>query len=433
MNGNDLQLMKSLGTFETPFSLRTGTIGLCAGLALGAALLALPYPGRAAEAAEITTSETNSATDWRTPTRITMKCQDAAPEEVLDELAKAADISLEAMNTMAWSSTGTITLDVKDRPFWPVFIDACRQARVDFQTYANDRSPRRIQLNPGTENHLAAMPMYEAAGCLLIFQSASRTHQIQYGSGRGSARFGAGRGPPMSQGGAASQGSVNFNLQALLLVDPRFRPAGEVRTTLTTATDENGTSFLRPNYDQSGQVYYSGQPRGFFLQANFNLNYPTNAGRQLAKLEGNLRIPTILKEQTWEISDVLNAKPETKELDGRSVTIESIRKNQNSSFSSGLYEVKISYKVLAESEAPGLRRTPSDLYPLIQSITLLAADGTPLNHSGGGGSSSGTSGSYTASFSAQDKDTVPSKLIWKVPTDTREIVVPFSVTDLPIP
>jgi hypothetical protein len=435
--------MKTFATFERRIAFAAAVLCRCARLAVIAALFfAISYPSGAAEPANTTaTTETNKNADWRVPTRITMKYQDAAPEEVLDELAKAADITLEASYSSGWTSARTITLDVKDRPFWPVFIDACRQARVDFQTSMSDRSPRRIQLTPGNENHLASMPAYEAEGCLLVFQSASRSHQLQYGtSGRGGVRYGgsrgslmivqgSSRGALMVQGDGANQASVHFSLQALLLVDPKLRPTGNVRTTLTSAVDENGTSFLQPNDDRTGSVYYSSQPNGLFPQVIFTLNYPTNAGRKLSKLEGNLRLTTILKEETWEISDVLNAKPETKDIDGRSITIQSVRKSQGAS---GNYDVRITQIVSADGEAPGLRRTPSELYQLAQTVTLMAADGTQLSHSGGGGGPNDAQVSFY-SPNSPNKDIVPAKLIWKLPTDSRELVVPFTVTDLPIP
>ena len=362
-----------------------------------------------------------------------MKCQDAAPEDVLDALAKAADITLEAGNTAAWSSTGAITLDVKDRPFWPVFIDACRQARVDFQTYVNDRSSRRVQLTPGSESRLASMPMFEAEGCLLVLQSANRTHNLQYGSGRGNVRIVSGRGGrggTLIQTDSPNQSTVNFSLQALVLVDPKFRLAGTLRATLTNAVDENGTSFLLPGSDRSGQmqVYYDNTPRGFFQQTSFNLYYPTNAGRKLAKMEGTIRFPAVLKEETWEISDVLNAKPETKDLGGRIITFQSVRKPQNGS-SSSYYEVRVVEGASPESDAPGLRRTPSTPYQITQSMTLLATDGTQFSQQG----TSSPGNEIRITFYSPNRDVVPSKLVWKVPTDIREFVAPFTVTDLPIP
>jgi hypothetical protein len=119
-----------------------------------------------------------------------------------------------------------------------------------------------------------------------------------------------------------------------------------------------------------------------------------------------------------------------RELDGRSITIQSVGKSQNGGAN---YEVRLAYQTSADSEAPGLRRTPSDFFQLAQSITLIATDGTQFNHAGGGGGGGGPQGSYQLLFSTSDSDLVPSKLIWKVPTSTRELVVPFSVTDLPIP
>jgi hypothetical protein len=431
--------MKTLTTFERRDTLSAAAFFGLAGPAVIAGLfLIIPSLSGAAEPGTNTaTTETNKNAGWRGPTCVTMKCQDASPEEVLDDLAKAADITLQAGNAMSWASTRTVTLDVKDRPFWPVFIDACRQARVDFQTSMSERSARRIQLNPGMENHLASMPAYEAEGCLLVFQSASRTHSLQYGATtRGGVRMiSGGYGPsgPVILQGAPNPETVQFTLQAELLVDPRLRPTGNVRTTLTSALDENGTSFLRPSADGSGPVYYQNQTRGLFLRVSFNLNYPTNAGKKLAKMEGSLRIPTIVKEETWEIADVLNAKPETKTVEGRSITVQSVRKSPGpSGQGAGVprYEVKISQTASAESDAPGLRRSPNELYQLAESITLLAADGSQFSRSGSGG---GANEAQVSFYAPNDKDLVPAKLIWKVATETRELVLPFAVTDLPIP
>ena len=41
--------------------------------------------------------------------------------------------------------------------------------------------------------------------------------------------------------------------------------------------------------------------------------------------------------------------------------------------------------------------------------------------------------SHFSFYAPNDKDLVPAKLIWKLATETRELVLPFAVTDLPIP
>ena len=317
-------------------------------------------------------------------------------------------------------------------------------------------TPASIQLTPGVENHLASLPRYEAEGCLLVFQSATHTHSLQYGSSAGGASAGYSGVQMMPNG--TGEPSVSFNLQALVLVDPKFHPVGNPRAALTTAVDENGTSLLLPGADQSTSPYSDGQTRGLFLSTSFNLSYPTNTGMKLARLEGSLRFPAVIKEETWVISDVLNAKPESRDLGGRSVTIESIRQAGLNSGSAApaigplfpmsppvpvrapsaaisrsiasSYEVRITEGTSTGGEAPGLRRTPNALYQLAQSLVLVAADGTQLSRRSSGGGGNGTT---VVSFYAPDTNTVPSKLIWKVPVDTRELVVPFTVTDLPIP
>jgi hypothetical protein len=442
MNGKHLRSAHSLATTGNHLPLCTRILHHYMLLATGAVFVGISFRGTAAEPAAAVNTESNVEADWKSPSRVTIKCQDAAPDDVLDQLAKAADITLEAGNNMDWSPTRTVTLDVKDRPFWPVFLDACRQARIDFQTSpgsVNDRSGRRIRLTLGVESRLASMPTYEAEGCLLIFESADRNHSLQYGSSRsGGVIYSSGGGPIIMQGRGVNQSSVTFTLQATLLVDPKFRPTGSVRSSLTNIVDENGTSLLRPDNSASSPVYYGSQASGLFLRTTFNLNYPTNTGKKLAKMEGNLRIPTVLKEETWEINDVLNAKPETRIFDGRSITIQSVGQQTPSSSrgssrgSIGYYEVRVTGQDLAESEAPGLRRGPNDLYQLAQSITLMTADGTQLNRSGGGSGPREATVRFSVS-GASGRDNVPAKLVWKLATLTRELVVPFSVTDLPIP
>jgi len=110
--------MRAFTTFGRFFALHTGRCVVArAGAWRGAFGHHLSGPGGRAGWHH---TETNQDTDWKLQPGY-HEVPGCAPEEVLDELAKAADITLAAANTMAWSSTGAITLDVKDRPSGRVY------------------------------------------------------------------------------------------------------------------------------------------------------------------------------------------------------------------------------------------------------------------------------------------------------------------------
>jgi hypothetical protein len=416
----NLQITNPLTASYIRRARRLPTLGLRAWLPLGSALVTLLSPCMAGELAATGTAEVKAG-DGGGLTRITMKCQNAAPKPLLEELALAADIKLDTANTAAWASARTVTLDVKDRPFWPVFIEACRQARLQF---VSDKE-HRLRL-VGVENCLGERPMFEAEECLLIIQRASHEHKIHYGS----AYSGYSR---------TSDGSVPLRLSGRLLMDPGFRLVGEIGLTLSNAVDENGTSLLGPqvsyflwNTDKATLPTRAGLGFSVDSQVDLQLRFPTNGGRLLSRLEGTLRLPTALKSQTWELADVLNAKPQSREYEGQRITVESVRKKDfSSSYPDCNYEVKFSFKEVDEN-APGLLRQ-SGLYPSVLSMNLVTADGVKFRYSSLTVHSERRQGSCVVSFDASNTNDIPWKLVWNVPVDVHLKLVPFTITNVPIP
>lgn len=340
------------------------------------------------------------------PTRVTLNLEGVSAEEAMAELGKIGNIDFHSDNPQSWGSTDLVFLNVKDRPYWSTVLEVCRQAKINLEMYQYGSDKQQVRVFPGQNLQIGQAPTCEVGNSLLVLQSESRNYNLSFQS--------------------PEQVHTQVAINGVLMLDPKLRlTSSNVTPRISTAVDENGVSLALPD---NNNVMYGGQQGGTFIQTYFNLGYPANAGRKLAKVAGTLRMSAVVKEEVWEIKDILNAKPQTHETAIGTITIKSVKPR-----GAGMdgYEMKLNIKAKSTGAAKG-RRNQNDYqstWGMVQRIELLTAEGTKFSFAGGGGGDD-----WQVYFNApQNTKTPPTTLKWNVPLEIKEVEEPFEFKDLPIP
>jgi hypothetical protein len=353
-----------------------------------------PVAGADADAPKSTATEVQ-------PTKLNLDYKNASPEEVFDQIGRQAGVELLANDQGMWQTAEPVTISVKDAPFWPTFLEVCKQSKIGFQPYYDSSRPRTLSLTRLQDSRIAEHPYSHSGGFVVMAQSANRNYGISY----------------------SAQATSNFSLQLMVLCDPALQVSEMSAVTVLEALDENGLSLKMDKESSSG---YSSQ-RGFVQSAALSLAYPDGAGRKLALLKGSLRSTVVVKMEEVTIHNPLTSAPTKKQLPDYDVTIGPLKKP---SAKGGSYELKVSFGNKAQPTG-GLRRSRDALpWNLVSTIELYDGDGRRLNYNGRGGGSSG----YTVNFNSHGEEVgEPQKLVWRLPAETSTVPVTFELKDLVIP
>ncbi len=137
--------------------------------------------------------------------------------------------------------------------------------------------------------------------------------------------------------------------------------------------------------------------------------------------------PALAPEMLPEIPNILTAKNVEKTVANRRLLVKEVKQAGEQ------YTVHVS--IFRAGMSPGDWSTLS--YPG-NAVRLLDKDGKALSHQGGGGGGGADEMTYTWTFGRQnwggdDRPGEPHRLVWEIPTETREMNVGFDFKDLPMP
>lgn len=371
---------------------------LCAAFVLGSAMAMAqvePPPAAATSAPAVRKGTLN------------LELNGVGADEGFDQLGKQAGVDIAANDPQLWANAEPIDLQVKDGYFWPTLIEMCGQARLRFNPhYGNGRSVMLERMTP-EQQKMPALPMSAHEGTIVRATYANRSATVNYES--------------PNPGNSSSQ----FSIQLSVLMDPGLTTMGATQVVATEAADDRGNSLVPPGRD--GSMMFGGQDNQLILQAAVNLLCPKEVGTKITKLKGYVRTTTAAKSELVEIESPLKAEPHTKETPEYTITIGPLKPGQGTPKS---YELKVTFQA-KERKPGGLRRQSSDLWTLINRIELRDADGKRLGYAGGGGGG-GPVQEYTVRYRAESAGE-PAKLVWRIPTEIRELRIPFEFMDLAIP
>jgi hypothetical protein len=338
------------------------------------------------------------------PTMVTLDLKNVLPQFAITELAKQAKVQISSAgegpsNFLASLTAQRVNVSVANQPFWVALREICRQGNLT--PYSQYDNKGQITLMQGQGSDLKN-PTISSGSTMLVLSNVTSTFESDVMSGREASR------------------SLDVNM--MLYVEPKISPYRITpMAVVETAVDESGTSLIRPpqQWDDRGS---SGNERSKWMRnVVCRLQFPPNAGERIAKLKGYVSVILAGPPQTVTVKDPLKAKNLDQKIDATVVRVMSIRKQGNN-----MYEAYFA----GESSSPVFK----DWETFSHLATMRDAKGKKFSNSGGGwGGGSRNTMEYSVYFQAEGGAGEPTDLDITVPTQLRELRIPFDFTDLPLP
>ncbi|HYE19088.1 MAG TPA: hypothetical protein VEA69_11625, partial [Tepidisphaeraceae bacterium] len=340
-------------------------------------------------------------------TRVTLSLKDAKPQEAFAALGKQARYEFPTMPPTLWqqAANGSITVRHDDVDFWTAFKDLCQKSGVYPQPYGNQG---RMTLQQGSSPQWGG-PSVVSGPFLVVANRIQRTNSVEFATPDNVQR--------------------ECTLTLTALAEPKVRVVqSSYNVNVREAVDENGNSLVA-----DGQASYgmsSGQQWMWNLQAR--LAYPDkNPGQRLVRFRGSMKFLVQLDSEVFEVTDVMTAKPVERRIANRRIAFKQAKKqNENQ------YEVQVTLHRDGMPQAEWGAMSSS-----AHGVKLLDKDGRALSSNGWGTSSDGQKLEFNWTFGRQQhfgggdggKPGEPYRLTWEIPTETREMEVPFEFKDLRLP
>jgi len=339
------------------------------------------------------------------PTLITLHLKDAPLAAILAEVSRQAKAEIVLWPPLNNQPDQTkLTIDVDRQPFWTVMKEICTQAKCSPWPMGQGRE---ITLQRNMDGFGKA-PFCQYQCFFVSVESATRSHTVDYAN------------PQRVQN--------NFAVQMKVLADPKLRVLqGPGSLKLEEAVDDNANSLIPPGSPYEG---YSNQGHWIWTMGT-PLQYQPNLGKKISVLRAKARFVVLEKSETWEIADVLNAKNQEKKIGAETkYTFKGLSK-----VGENQYQAQI--VIVNTGKAVQGRNLHNDAGMVQRNLRLVDAQGRSFTNSGYGGGGGFAQLTYSYTFYANDgrgqNPGEPVKLIWEIPLETKEIIVPIEFKDLPLP
>jgi len=382
------------------------------------------------------------------PTLVTLHVKEAAPKDVFTELARQSGLEFKSPPRL-WEREQAkvpVTADIERQPFWV----AMRLLAAKTEFYL-DRNESRMALSilRGSDRKLQGVAILNGPFLVIANEIEQRLSLPNVTQTAPVARLTA---MPAGNTGIALStppARQEFRLTLSVFVDPKLRAVPQTdRIKLDEVVDEKGNSLLRP--DAQEMELNGSAPAG--MTVALDLNRTPSIGYRIARLRGTLRLMAVVGREVFTVPDVMNAKDTGKSI----ATVESDRRYVVHEVKKvgDRYQVRLSLArtdlISEDSLSPEMRQSAAFLTTeAFRSVRLLDDKGRDLSLqdvSGGGkvfnvffkrDGTATAAGAPTAGGTATAASATavgePVTLRWEIPTETRDITVPFEFTNLPLP
>jgi hypothetical protein len=342
------------------------------------------------------------------PTIVTLNLKGASPRQAFDEFFQQTGDALRMVPDNLWESRAfpPADVDIQAQPYWAAMRSLCKTYDVQAQN-AGDRNLTIV--DRGSQSPLFGKAPWVVHGpFMVIAQTVTRNQWAEL--------------------------NVNQNanhhcaLQLIVLAEPKLRVLqGSYVAHLEEALDENGNSLLMPNLQQMEGVQ---RLTGLCWNLQATLKPADPLGDRIARIRGTGRYWIQTRSEKTEVANLADAKDRSQQVGGRSFTVKELKKQGET------WQIKLSLPRLAWGNAD----MASLQDPNGSTIRLLDADGRSLPRMGGVATNFTADNMMELLFSfgrpasaAADKAADPAKLVVEIPTEMKEMTVPFEFTDLPMP
>lgn len=278
---------------------------------------------------------------------------------------------------------GGFTLEMKEKPFWEVFLALQNQHGFTIQNYGNGQPPR----------------LYISGDRTIVYSSISGP-AMAYVTGMSYQRN-----TNYQSLGAPSQAYLNVSL--MVMVDPRVRASRFKNPSAIKAIDDEGRNYANPN---SGDNGYSNN-QGMLFTSNLTLTASERLGKTLT-LSFDASVGTTVGDTKVTVDDILKNADKPITIGTREARITNVSPSNN----------YINFQINVQPPSDGRGVDYNSRIPL----SVLDATGRVLQSSsisyGGMGMNIQTSGTQA-----------PYKLEFSVPGRAVDLPVHFEFKDLPLP
>jgi hypothetical protein len=350
------------------------------------------------------------ANDYSGPTLITLHLNNAPLPMVIGELAKQAGTEISLWPPMnPQQNPPTLSINVDRQPFWLAVREICEKTGLTPERMGGPQ--QTITLMQRGQGNWAKKPIAVHEGSLITAERAYRSHSIDY---------------------ASQNINSSFSIQFRILLDPKLRVLQRpYQIKLDEAIDDKGNSLVLPVDSNQGVVIRGGWDAEWICDVNANLKYQPDFGKRITSLRGSARFVTVSKNDSWQIPDILNAKDVEHAMPMGKYTLHEVNKTQD-----GQYQADI----LIEHTGIGFppQNPLIDFGTIQHCVRLVDADGGVYMPGGGSGNGIGANRMrcqirfITNNINGRNLGP-PAKLVWDIPVELKEILVPIQFKDLPIP
>jgi hypothetical protein len=341
--------------------------------------------------------------DIADPTLVTLKMENVAPKNVFDELATQTNQEFLTLPANLWTKNpGTaISIDVNNQPFWLAMKGACGKSGISLK-YATDTATPKIILSRDNQDW-ATYPTTATGPFLVSLIGLHRATTVDM------------RKPADLQ--------KTFYAKFTIFCEPRVRLLrGSLGAKIEQAADDKGNSLVPKDAPE--------QPLNFITSWVYNLegklDYPKDPGTKIAQLSASAKFIAQTKSETIEYADPLTSKNVTKTVAGRKIIVKEVRRTPEE------YEATVTF---VRGEIPPAQWEQT-LFPG-NALRLVDAEGKIVLAKGFGLGGKGDESTFVFKFEKEpprgSRIGKPLKLVWEIPTETREVPLTFEFKDLPLP
>jgi hypothetical protein len=328
------------------------------------------------------------------PIRVSLDLHNTTPQEAFAQLSQQGHILIRARRESLWSSRdfSPVTLTLKDVPFWQAMKSICVETGLKPFYEGNDGDA--LVLMPDLPGDMKSRHVQSGAFTIML---SSLGHRRSF---------------------AANADDKTDDVEVLLsfFVDPRWRVTDYPgKTNFSAAIDE-----AHPLPAAEPMVMQGFAERSpMWLMRGMLHSVPIGA-KQFGKLSGNFSITIVELSEPRQIKDILKATGRSIRNGAQALQLTSIEKEGTN------------YRLKCVLTRGGLTQQSWRGEMENHGIQLLDSQGRSLRRTELQAQENGDAVSYELAFMTTNRDQEPATLVWQVPLEPRELVIPFEFKDVAV-
>jgi hypothetical protein len=354
---------------------------------------------------------------------VTLHVKNAALKDIFAEISRQCGAELKPLPPELWELRPwpKVTFDFDNQPFWVVMRTIAEQTGIELKAWNNDG----LHLIQGAPAAAAAGRWTVTGPFLITLHRASRNQSIDYG--------------------ANDAVNSDFALTFSGVAEPKLRVVrASYLAKLDEAKDDRGNSLIvgdeaDDNVRRGGlDLAFTGNNTGQW-QFTARLANVKNMGTKLTTLRGSAMVQLQTRSETMEIPNILSANNAARSAAGVTLTV------RVAMMVADRYELNLFISRADGGPAAGADNLAEalDWQRVQQSLAdmrLVDDQGRTLERGSFSSGGNDQSTEVTMSFSAieatpgaRNPTGEPSKLIWRLATEVKDVVIPFEFKDVPLP